>query len=471
MSVFKSYFSKNNTLIEGVLSNNSQNPVTEITYGTVNQQVSRFIFDINFNPLRQRIEEGNINPQNIVKHVLHLTNTIQNAPEYIGKRSYSLDIERASSFNLDLFNVSEDWDEGSGYDFTYGNDVNINLSQNASNWYYRKTNIPWNISGGSYNSGETKIFGTQKFEKGNEDIYIDVTNYINGRLVSEGITGITGYTGTSYGLGIKFSDELENLETLYRQAVGFHTKNTHTFYEPYIETHINDEIKDDRNYFYLNKDNDLYLYSNIGNNTQNITVNKVKIYDNNDVLIDEISGNSINNVKKGVYKITLNIDSDLYPDAVIFMDVWELNINGKIKEYENQFYLISDDNYFNFDLSNRIDFDNYYFYFWGINQKENIVAGDIRKIRLTIKELYPDQNNFIPLDIEYRVFTKVGEKYEIDVIPFTPVDRTNKGYEIDLDTSWLIPQDYCLQLRLKDGNYYENKECVKFTVVSNSIKM
>jgi hypothetical protein len=289
--------------------------------------------------------------------------------------------------------------------------------------------------------------------------------------MSEGISGITGYTGTSYGLGIKFPDNLENLETLYRQAVGFHTKHTHTFYEPYIETIINDEIIDDRNYFYLDKTNDLYLYVNIGNNPQNIIVNNVDIYDHNDQHVETISGNSIVNVKKGVYKISLNIDSDIYPDAVMFKDVWNLEINGKSKQYENLFYLISEDKYFDFDLSNQIDFDNYSFYFWGINQKENIIAGDIKKIRLTVKELYPNQDNFAPLDVEYRLYTKIAEDYEMNIIPFTPVNRTSKGYEIDLDTGWLIPQDYCLQLRLKDGNYYENKECVKFSVVSNSIKV
>ena len=59
------------------------------------------------------------NPNNIVSHKLYMTNTINHAKEYIGKKSYSLNIERASSFTLDLYNVNEDWDEGSGYDFIY----------------------------------------------------------------------------------------------------------------------------------------------------------------------------------------------------------------------------------------------------------------------------------------------------------------------------------------------------------------
>lgn len=475
MSVFRSYFSKNNTLIDGNLTNNSQNPVTEISYGTLNSLPSRFIFDIDLNNLKQRIREGFINPNRIVKHVLHMTNTISNAPEYKGKKSYSLEIERASSFTLDLFNINEEWDEGSGYDFiwddkpfAYIDEPQPTLLEQASNWYYRKTNIPWTVSGGSYVSGLTTIFGSQRFEDGSEDLEIDITDYVNGKL---GVSGLTGFTGTSYGLGLKFSDNLEQLETVYRQAVAFHVKDTHTFYEPYIETIIDDVIRDDRNYFYLDKDNDLYLYVNIGGDPQDISVNSVEIYDFEDQLILTATGDSIVNVSKGVYKITINIPSDLemYPDGVLFSDKWNVNINGKEFTHENQFYLISSDKYYTFDQTNQIELDNYSFYFWGVSQQEKLVAGDIRKIRLTIKELYPNQDNFLPLDVEYRLYTTVGEKYEIDVIPFTPVNRTSKGYEFNLDTSWLIPQDYCLELRLKNGNYYENKKCMKFTVVSNGI--
>ncbi len=203
--------------------------------------------------------------------------------------------------------------------------------------------------------------------------------------------------------------------------------------------------------------------------SQNIQVNEVSIYDYDDNLIDTIGSTGITNVSRGVYKITLNLSSEEYPDAVLFSDVWNITINGRQTEHVGQFYLISPDKYYTFNKSNQINFDNYFFYFWGIGEKENITAGNMRKIKLTIKELYPNQNNFLPLDIEYRLFTTLGKKYEIDVIPFTPVNRTNSGYEFNLDTSWLIPQDYYLQIRMKNGNYYENKQTLSFTVVSDGI--
>ena len=464
MSVFRSYFSKNDTLISTNLTNNSQNPVTEISYGSLQERVTRFIFDVDLSDLIDKINNGFIVPDSGMTHTLHMTNTISYAQQYLGKKSYSDAIERASSFDLDVFNINEDWDEGSGYDFIYNDVIFPDVTDQAVNWKDRKTDTPWTTAG-AYESGSTEIIGTQRFEKGSESIDIDITDYINQRLYGTGDT----FTGDSFGLGIKFPDELEELATEFTQAVAFHAKNTNTWYEPYVETVVNDTITDDRNYFYLDKDNELYLYVNVGGVEQNIDVQSVNIYDYEDNLVTTLSGDSIINVSKGVYKIGLSVDSETYPDAVIFRDEWNIVINGRESQHIGEFYLISQNKYYTFDQSNQINFENYFFYFWGISEKENITAGNVRKVKLTIKELYANQNNFLPLDIEYRVFTTVGSKYEIDVIPFTSVDRTSAGYEFNLDTSWLIPQDYKLQIRLKNGKYYENKQTLSFTVVSNSL--
>ena len=141
MSIFRSYFSKNHTLISSNLTNNSQNPVTEISYGSLQQRVTRFIFDIDFQELLDKINSGFIVPNTGMTHTLHLTNTISYAPQYLGKKSYSESIERATSFDLDVFNVDEDWDEGSGYDFIYDDTLLPNAVEQASNWKYRKTDV------------------------------------------------------------------------------------------------------------------------------------------------------------------------------------------------------------------------------------------------------------------------------------------------------------------------------------------
>jgi len=466
MSVFRSYFSQNNTLIKNNVTNNASNPVTEISYGTSNAEVTRFILDIDLSNLESKIAQGLLTPNSPMKHVLHLTNTISYAPQYIGKKSYTTAINRASSFDLDFFNINQAWDGGSGYDLNFNDTVVLNPVEQASNWFSGKTNVLWNNIG-AYQNNVTQTLGIQHFDVGNEDIDIDITNYINQRLFGAAYTGVTMFTGDTYGIGIKFPQAFEEQKTEFREAVAFHAKGTNTWYEPYLETTIDDIIIDDRNYFYLDKENSLYFYSN--NSLQNVIVNKVEIYDQDGDLIDTLSGSSIISVGKGISKINLTVSSDDYPDAVLFNDKWYLTINGKTSEYIGDFYLISQNGYYGFDNSNDINFDNYFFYFWGIGEREKLVSGNVRKIKLTIKELYPNQNKFVPLELEYRIFTTIGSKYEIDVIPFTPINRTNSGYYFNLDTSWLIPQDYYLQIRMKNGDYYESKQTLSFSIVSNEI--
>ena len=523
MSIFRSYFLKSNTLISSNLTNNSQNPVTEISYGTVDKELTRFIFDIDLSNLKDRIIQGLLVPNSGMTHVLHMSNTIRYAPERLGKTSYLPNINRASSFDLQLFNINQNWDEGSGYEFNYDknlfqfslpnqppnsyyvkNDIILsgitgstgttitgvtiiyNTSESldfapnvgVSNWLQTSGNTNW-TKAGAYISGISQIISTEHFEKGNEDIDVDVTDYINQRLSEMGVSGLTGtsaYSGSSFGIGIKFADNFEILDPVLRQAVAFFAKHTNTYYEPYIETTIDDIITDDRNYFYLDKENKLFLYVNVGNNDKSnntISIDRVEIHDNEGVLIDTISGiTGVTNVSKGIYMINYQVNSQfdndrLINDAILYEDTWYLTINGRSTKYTGEFYLISQDKYYAFNNSNHINFENYFFYFWGIGEKENIRAGVRKKIKLTIKELYANQNNFLPLDIEYRLFTTVGKKYELDLIPFTPVNRTNTGYEFNLDTSWLIPQDYFLQIRMKNGDYYENKQTLSFTVVSD----
>ena len=371
----------------------------------------------------------------------------------MGGNSYSTEIERATSFELELFEINEEWDEGSGYIFQYGSDNLFNIPKQASNCLYKKTNVLWDNEG-AYISGSSRILGRQRFEKGIENIELDITDFVNEII----------YSGkTNYGLGLKFTDEIESIQTLKRQSVSFHLKDTNTFYEPYLESNILDEIQDDRNYFYMDKENSLYLYSN----RDDFNVSGVTIYDYNDEIYQIIPASAVTRIKTGIYKITVKVDSSVYPDAVLFKDVWNVYQNGKFKEISNSFYLINQENYYIFGLSNRIELDNYSFSFYGINSGDKIQRGDKKRIDINIKKLYKNLDDNLPLNIEYRLFVLQSGDVQVNVIPYTKVDRTMVGYEFILDTSWLIPQDYYLELKLSDGQIFVKKEPIRFTIISD----
>jgi hypothetical protein len=455
VSVYRSYFKKNNTLIQNNYLNVSQNPVGEVSYGTNRKTNSRVIFKVDLDLLANKLQNESIDFTNVVSHTLKLTNTIALRPNQTGGLSYSSQIERATSFGLDLFTLLEDWDEGGGYTFQFNDDSFITLPSGASNWYFKSTNTPW-ILAGAFVTGSTgsTVIGSQVFPKGNENLSIDVTDYINGIL----------YSGnTDYGLGLKMSDLLENTTTLKRRSVAFHLKNTHTCFDPYIETVIDDSITDDRNHFYMDKDNELYLYSNQGD----VNVTGVTVYDYEGNIALEIGATGVTRVRKGVYKINVNISSDNYPDAVIFNDVWKIVQNGKNKEISLDFYLVNSNNFYSFGSSNRLTPDNYHFSYFGINSGEHLKRGDKRRIELEIKQLYKNLDSVMPLNLEYRLFIKQSNNVQIDIIPFTKIDRTAETYEFILDTSWLIPQDYHLEVKISDGRVFSVKAPTMFTIISD----
>lgn len=462
MSVYRSYFQKNNTLIENNELNVSQNPVGEISYGTGRKSVSRIIFKVDLSDLEAKIASEGITKNRIKSHKLVMTNTIAQRPDLLGGKSYLESVERASSISVDLFTILEDWDEGAGYEFQFNDEGFIFLPSGCSNWNFAKTNIAWGNAGAFFtgSTGVTGITGTsiilasQNFPKGNENVLMDVSSYINKIL----------YSGsTDYGLGLKLPHSLENTSTLKRRSIAFFVKNTNTFFEPYIETEIDDTIADDRNYFFMDKANDLYLYSSVDNLAiSSVTIND---YEGKQYLVIPASG--VTKMRKGVYKVTVTVPSSLFPDAVLFQDVWSITQNSMALNIFKDFYLVNQESFYNFDLSNRLTPDNYHFSFFGIKSGEFIKRGSKRRIDVNIKQLYKNQDNNYPLNLEYRLFIKQSNDVQIDVIPFTPVDRTVIGYEFMIDTSWLIPQDYFLELQISDGTVLNSKEVTSFTIVSD----
>ena len=73
MSYFRSYFDKNNTIIKNKKVNTAKNPTTEIFYGS---GFSKFLFTVNFDDLKSKVDDGTYVLDNNTKHVLHMTNTI-----------------------------------------------------------------------------------------------------------------------------------------------------------------------------------------------------------------------------------------------------------------------------------------------------------------------------------------------------------------------------------------------------------
>ena len=132
MSIYRSYFSRNNTLLSNLYTNTARNPVVQLNFGSSDLVVpnfgfTRFIFDLDLDGLREMIAEKVISTgcTTGMTHTLMMTNTSSFDDELLNT-NMSDGRKRATSFDLILFRIpkfSGDtgtpqlWDEGVGYDY------------------------------------------------------------------------------------------------------------------------------------------------------------------------------------------------------------------------------------------------------------------------------------------------------------------------------------------------------------------
>ena len=109
MSVYKSYFNRNNTIVLNSYANTGRNPITELFFGRVDnitapKGYSRLLFNIELSGLTSKLSDGVISTgcSNNMKHTLRMTNTSSFDNELLNGQ-FSNGRRRATSFDLVLF--------------------------------------------------------------------------------------------------------------------------------------------------------------------------------------------------------------------------------------------------------------------------------------------------------------------------------------------------------------------------------
>jgi hypothetical protein len=454
MSYFRSYFEKNNTIIKDSAVNTSKNPTTEIFYGS---GFSKFIFKLDLDSLQTKVDSGELVINDATIHTLHLTNTIF-GDEGLKGNNRSTSRDRATSFDLIVFKITEFWDEGvgfdyqdSGYDFTTGNHT---FDERPSNWFNRTTLNQW-TSQGVYATNPV-IVTSMHFDNGNEDLNVDVTNYINGILSGD----------TNHGLGIAFSVLYQDLTPEVDNSVAFFTKYTQTFFEPYLESNFDDRIEDDRQNFIGGVDQNLYLYVTKGTNFYDLDeLPMVDILDSTNTVIGGLSNFTATKIKKGVYKITFGIDGILCDGKKFFYDKWKgLTIDGvDISDVTQKFVPKPYTSLYSIG-QNQTELQRYAIQYFGIKQSEKIKRGEKRKVVVSFKSI--DNPKTVLFDeVYYRMFIKEGLT-DVIIHDWTLTDTTNEN-SFTLDTSIYIPREYFIEIKGKTHTeeiFY--KEHIKFEILS-----
>ena len=454
MSYFRSYFEKNNTIIKNSQVNTAKNPNTEIFYGS---GFSKFIFKVDLTDLKAKIDNGDYVVNGNTKHYLKMTNTIFGDEAFLGQKRGS-GRERATSFDLIIFKITEYWDEGVGfdyeqaYDFTSGNET---FDERPSNWFNRTTLDAWS-SEGVYSTSPT-IIGTIRMDNGDENLNVDITDYINSIVVNG---------DTNHGLGVAFSVLYQDLSPSIDQSVSFFTKYTQTFFEPFVESVFDDRIDDNRENFIAEVNQNLYLYVTKGSNYYDLdSLPTVDILDYNNVIISGLNDLVATKIRKGVYKVTFGLSGLLCDGKRFYFDKWKgLSIDGVSISNVTQKFVPKPYTSLYTIGTNPVELQRYVIQFFGLQLNEKIKSGENRKVVVTFRSLdYPKSVLFD--EVYYRIFVKEG-KTQVNVFEWTQLDKTNEN-SFFLDTSILIPREYWIEIKGKTHNeeiFY--KDLIKFEIVS-----
>ena len=460
MSYHRSYFTKNNTIIKDSQINTAKNPNTEIFYGS---GFSKFLFQLDLTALKNKISTGEVVLNANTKHYLCLTNTIFGDEVRAGEKRGN-GRQRATSADMHVFWIPEEWDEGVGYDYEEVYDYttgNLTFDIRPSNWANRMTLSGWTQEGST--TGNT-IGSEIRIDNGNENIYADVTDYINSL---EGISGST----VDYGMGLAFTESYLGVTQDIDQSISFFTKYTQTFWEPYLESVFDDTIDDNRENFVIDIPRNLYLYVDYMGNRFDLdsepTVDILSGYTSGGVgiVIPSLSGLTSTKIRKGVYKVTFGLSGQLCDGKRFYYDKWcNLSISGQTLDCVTQKFIPKPfASYFEIG-GNETDVDRYAIQFFGVRLNEKIKRGTKRKITTTFRSI--NELKSVLLDeVYYRIYVKEG-KTQVNVFEWTKMDRTNENSFV-LDTSYMIPREYWVEIKARVNSediFYRDE--IKFEIIS-----
>jgi hypothetical protein len=273
---------------------------------------------------------------------------------------------------------------------------------------------------------------------------------------------------TNYGLGIAYDRSFELMDTNSLQYVGFFTNNTQTFYEPYVETVYSNHIKDDRNNFFLDKDNKLYLYVNTNGNPTNLdNLPTVDIHDANDVILSSYTTSQVSHVTKGVYSIDILVPTTATNEGTMYTDTWkDISING-VQRQDIVLDFVTKDSMEYYNIGNNDTLPKKVgVSISGLQNREKIKRGDIRKILVSARIPYTVEQTQSVDDIKYRLYVSEGSS-ELTVIDFQPVEMASNYYYFLLDTASLIPNMYYLDVLVTSNLEVTTiKNAVQFEIVN-----
>lgn len=220
-------------------------------------------------------------------------------------------------FSLEVVAINTPWDEGTGLDMDNYSDVG------AASWLERKKGVSWDGAGGDITTvAELETVGTVTFEQGQEDLELDITDFI--------INNWNGEEALSFILKLPSGLTDGSSEDNY-YTKKFFSRSSEFFYKrPVIEARSSDSISDDRGRLYksspayVDNSNSLYLYNIVdGQRVSFAALPSLDIFDTEDMSGQAVVTGVVTEEKTGVYKSDVEIPNTVTVDTVY--ERWTVN--------------------------------------------------------------------------------------------------------------------------------------------------
>jgi len=389
-------------------------------------------------------------------------------------------------FTLEITPVSQSWEEGYGLDMENYSDLTYDGT--GSNWINAKAATAWTNEGGDFLTASvySSYNFSQTFEKGTENLEVDVTD-----LVEQWVTGLAGGgVVDNYGVAIFLTSSQESGSKRSYYTKKFSARSSEFFFNrPVIEARWDSSRKDKRGSFYVSSSalsdvdnlNAIYFYNyvrgqpkdlpNVAKNPINVTIHTSA--SGGEKLTAAGSGtftylNAITGgwVDTGIYSASFALDTT----ASIVFDRW---FSGSVYYYTGSIEPET--------ITPTSVFDTTEYIASITNLRSEYFNDDTARLRL-----YTRQRNWNPTiytvatttiensiidDVYYKVFRIVDDK---DVIPYGTgsLNHTRLSYDVsgsyfDLDMSLLEPGfAYGVKLLFYiNGIYDEYNETFKYKVI------
>ncbi len=447
----RQYFGKDNTLFNNRNENLGKSELLILERFGVGQssEYSRCIFHFDVDILKKSWEKCEYGDLANVTHKLYFKiseiKSDNSCEDYLNE--------------ICLFRLGQEWVEGCGTSLDCGSCGAIATlgcleSTLPSNWFKASPSTIWEFQG-ALSTGTTTSVSCAYYDCDGDYLIFDVTDEVNNL--------ITGST-ENYGYCMAFPRETELSGNTY-QYISLFSRETNTFYEPYLETECIDIVKDDRSDFYLDKLNRLYLYVGVdGEPTKLDETPIVNIYNEKNELQITLTGTCGGH---GLYFVEFELSSTTINRCSMWQDEWtNLVIKGKNRPNVKMKFLLKEaDEYYSFEQPTAYT-EEYALGFRGIRRDEKIRRGDIKKIYVDARTPKNPTKKTAVQQLYYRIYIKENGNNQLDIIKWHPVNMGVCENWFLLDTSWMRPQNYFLDFKLvKNQTIKTYPEEIKFSII------